>query len=116
MWRCLSSYSLFFWLLAHVFEASYWYNRNLVIIANIERQTIRTEDLKEIHYYFGKHRHIGSMIYHLRVQFVFGLLMGVLLLSYHLSFASGGSAAAGPDLPTEGYGVVTPAHSLLMHR
>src|SRR6266511_2529460 len=26
------------WLLAHVYDASYWYNRNLVIIANIERQ------------------------------------------------------------------------------
>jgi hypothetical protein len=32
---------------------SYWYNRNLVIIANIERQFLGR---KEIHYYFGKHR------------------------------------------------------------
>src|SRR3546814_2866580 len=26
------------WLYAHMLDAAYWYNRNLVIIANIERQ------------------------------------------------------------------------------
>lgn len=25
------------WVIAHVYDAGYWYNRNLVIIANIER-------------------------------------------------------------------------------
>lgn len=25
------------WVLAHVYDAAYWYNRNLVIIANIEK-------------------------------------------------------------------------------
>ena len=38
------------WMLAHVYDASYWYNRNLVIIANIERQFLRDSDLKEIHF------------------------------------------------------------------
>src|SRR5690348_12295057 len=29
------------WLIGHLYDASYWYNRNLVIIANIERQFLR---------------------------------------------------------------------------
>src|SRR5262245_16570834 len=43
------------WVIAHVYDAGYWYNRNLVIIANIERQFLRRSDLRDIHYYFGKH-------------------------------------------------------------
>ncbi len=50
------------WLLAHLFDAAYWYNRNLVIIANIERQFLTQDDLKNIHYYFGKHRPKNKMI------------------------------------------------------
>ena len=71
------------WHLAHVYDASYWYNRNLVIIANIERQFLRQSDLKEIHYYFGKHRPVGSMISHLKIQYMFGAVIGVLVLVYH---------------------------------
>src|SRR5216683_963305 len=44
------------WSIAHSQEAGYWYNRNLAIIANIERQFLRQSDLKEIHYYFGAPR------------------------------------------------------------
>jgi hypothetical protein len=47
------------WVVAHVYDAGYWYNRNLVIIANIERQFLRPSDLREIHYYFGRHRKTG---------------------------------------------------------
>ncbi len=47
------------WLIGHIYDASYWYNRNLVIIANIERQFLAAADLKEVHYYFGKHRKRG---------------------------------------------------------
>jgi hypothetical protein len=73
------------WLIAHVLEASYWYNRNLVIIANIERQFLKQQDLRDIHYYFGKHRKVGAMIYHLRIQFLFGLCIAVVVLFYHFS-------------------------------
>src|SRR5438876_1465761 len=57
------------WLLSHLEDASYWYNRNLVIIANIERQFLRPSDIREVHYYFGKHRAVGKMIDHLRIQY-----------------------------------------------
>jgi len=71
------------WLIAHLYDASYWYNRNLVIIANIERQFLRAEDLREIHYYFGKHRKRSAMLTHLRIQYCLGVGIGALFLFYH---------------------------------
>lgn len=73
------------WMIAHVYDASYWYNRNLVIIANIERQFLTGSDLRNIHYYFGKHRKKASMLTHLRIQWHLAFWLGVLLVSYHFS-------------------------------
>ncbi|HVV27972.1 MAG TPA: hypothetical protein VHC40_08400 [Rhizomicrobium sp.] len=71
------------WVIAHVYDASYWYNRNLVIIANIERQFLRQSDLHDIHYYFGAHRRVGAMITHLRIQLWLAVGTGGLVLLYH---------------------------------
>jgi len=71
------------WLLAHLFDAGYWYNRNLVIIANIEKQFLLQNDLKNIHYYFGKHRKRNKMIKHLRIQFWLGIGVMIVVLSSH---------------------------------
>jgi hypothetical protein len=72
------------WLIAHLYDASYWYNRNLTMIANIERQFLKKEDLKEIHYYFGKHRPNNKMLTHLKIQFALGFGLGAIVLLYHL--------------------------------
>jgi hypothetical protein len=71
------------WVLAHVYDAAYWYNRNLVIIANIERQFLRKEDLKEIHYYFGAHRKKSAMLTHLRLQKWLAVGVAALVLVIH---------------------------------
>ena len=71
------------WLIAHLLDAAYWYNRNLVIIANIERQFLQKDDLRKIHYYFGKHRPNNRMIEHLRLQFALGIGLGAIVLLYH---------------------------------
>jgi len=71
------------WLLAHLEDASYWYNRNLAIIANIERQFLKKADLKNIHYYFGKHRRKNVMLTHLKIQYLFGIGIIFLVLLYH---------------------------------
>lgn len=68
------------WVLAHVYDAAYWYNRNLVMIANIERQFLRQSDLKEVHYYWGKHRDTHSMLTHLRLQRALALGIAALVL------------------------------------
>ncbi|MCP1290564.1 hypothetical protein NK214_10225 [Chromobacterium sp. S0633] len=73
------------WLIAHLLDAGYWYNRNLVIIANIERQFLTKDDLREIHYYFGEHRPKNRMITHLRIQMALGLGLVVLVVGYHAS-------------------------------
>ena len=70
------------WLYCHLVDASFWYNRNLVIIANIERQFLRQTDLREIHPYFGQHR--GSKaITHLRLQGYLAYGLGALVLLWH---------------------------------
>jgi hypothetical protein len=71
------------WLIAHLLDAAYWYNRNLVIIANIERQFLIRSDLKEIHYYFGAHRPKNKMIEHLKLQLALGLGVGTIVILYH---------------------------------
>jgi hypothetical protein len=73
------------WLLCHLEDASYWYNRNLIIIANIERQFLHAQDLHDIHYYFGKHRAAGQMIYHLRIQYAFGVGISAVVLLLHFA-------------------------------
>jgi hypothetical protein len=73
------------WLIAHLYDASYWYNRNLVIIANIERQFLKSTDLKEIHYYFGKHRKKSAMLTHLKIQYALGVVIAMLFIVYHFT-------------------------------
>jgi hypothetical protein len=71
------------WLLAHVYDASYWYNRNLVMVANIERQFLYKSDLRDIHYYFGAHRPENRMISHLSIQKGLGIAIALLVLITH---------------------------------
>jgi hypothetical protein len=72
------------WLYAHMLDAGYWYNRNLVIIANIERQFLLGSDQKDIQFYFGKHRSDGNkMISHLRIQASLGIGVGILVILFH---------------------------------
>ena len=71
------------WLIANLYDSAYWYNRNLVIIANIERQFLMQADLRHIHYYFGKHRSKQSIMTHIRIQWWLGLVIGGLILLYH---------------------------------
>lgn len=74
------------WLYAHMLDAGYWYNRNLVIIANIERQFLLTSDLKDIHFYWGEHRSSkNKMITHIRIQSVLGIALAGLVLLFHFA-------------------------------
>ena len=71
------------WLIAHLYDAAYWYNRNLTMIANIERQFLKASDLKDIHYYFGKHRPVNAMLTHMKIQRALGFGLASLVLLYH---------------------------------
>lgn len=73
------------WSAAHIIDASYWYNRNLVIIANIERQFLEQEDTGNIHYYFSKHPKDNKMISHLQIQLGLSIGLTAIVVMYHLS-------------------------------
>jgi hypothetical protein len=71
------------WQIAHLYDAGYWYNRNLAIIANIEKLFLTSADLRDVHYYFGSHRPENPMIAHLRIQYFLGMGIATLVVAYH---------------------------------
>lgn len=70
------------WMVLHAYDANSWYNRNLAIIANIERLFLDAQDAKDVHYFFLKHRGSG-LIEHLRIQVSLGMGFGALTLLFH---------------------------------
>lgn len=71
------------WLIANTLDASNWFNRNINIISNIERQFLNRDDLKEIHPYFDSHRPSGSIISFFKIQLALGVAIAFLILLYH---------------------------------
>jgi hypothetical protein len=70
------------WLCAHLYDANNWFNRNLLMIANIERQFLRPSDSLEIHFYFTRHRS-AKLLKHFRIQWLMTVSLWILLLLYH---------------------------------
>ena len=72
------------WMYAHMLDGGYWYNRNLAMISNIERQFLLASDLKHIQYYFGKHRSKKNrMISYFRVQAGLSIAISSLVILFH---------------------------------
>lgn len=72
------------WFIAHVYDTSHWYNRNLKIISNIERQFLRDNDEKEIHYFFKKDFDEERMITHLRLQLFLGIGILITIVLFYI--------------------------------
>lgn len=100
------------WSVAHNLDASYWYNRNLVIIGNIERQFLRKSDLKEVHYYFGTHRPRNSMITLLKVQVWLAAGIAVVVVGQQVAQ----TLSSGPRLLTALPGIVLVVGLVLIAR
>lgn len=71
------------WVIAQVYDSNYWYNRNLVIISNIERQFLEVSDLKDIQYYFGEHRDKNAIQTSLKIQIYMTWGIIAVFLIYH---------------------------------
>lgn len=71
------------WAVAIALDASGWYNRNLHIIANIERQFLRPEDGRDIHFYFTKPPRRSKPIDFLQIQIVLGGTIACFALLQH---------------------------------
>jgi hypothetical protein len=82
-WACSLMLLIAGWVVAHTYDANTWFNRNITIVANIERQFLWPEDSKNIHFYFTEHRASGDMLDHFKVHRVFGVAIGLLILLYH---------------------------------
>jgi len=71
------------WYIAHILDSSLWYNRNIVIISNIERQFLIDSDVKEIHCYFKKPHKDRKMINHFIIQAMLGIgIIGISFILY----------------------------------
>jgi hypothetical protein len=71
------------WAVAHAIDAKGWYNRNLHIIANIERQFLLPSDAQQIHPFFALGARGNTMIEHLRIQAALGYAIALLALTEH---------------------------------
>jgi hypothetical protein len=83
------------WSLASIIDASFWYNRNLAMVANIEKEFLIKSDLVDIHFYFEKHRQNNKMI----SQFVIQFSLVVVILSIFLIFHFGDRVVPGFGSP-----------------
>lgn len=72
------------WLYAHILDAEYWFRRNILIIANIERQFLTQLDVAEIHHYFAPRTTIRPVrLEHLRAQRLFATGLVAALFVWH---------------------------------
>jgi len=70
------------WVKAHVIDANAWFNRNLLIITNIERQFLTSADAQLIQFYFAQ-RHKPRDLDHLTIQAWFANSVFALILTWH---------------------------------
>jgi hypothetical protein len=75
------------WVLEHLHDSNYWYNRNLVMITNIERVFLTADDVDRIHPYFSGHRPAGSFLEHLAIQRHYALIVAGLVFAYFFARA-----------------------------
>jgi hypothetical protein len=71
------------WQVANVLVAAQWFNRNMHIVGNIERQFLKRTDVRQIHWYFQKPQEKWEVIDYLQVQLALGVVIGLFFLLYH---------------------------------
>jgi hypothetical protein len=72
------------WFCANVFDAYAWFDRNLVIIANIERLFLDKQDAALVHPFFLDHRKAEDPVQHFRIQLFLGMMIAALVALVHL--------------------------------
>lgn len=71
------------WLAATTLDASNWFNRNLMIISNVERLFLSSADLKLVHHFFEEPRPAGKQAKHFVIQLYLSGAVWLLVLGYH---------------------------------
>lgn len=71
------------WFLAHIIDMSFWYNRNLAMIANIERLFLSVKDVKLLYPYFIQHRPKNKMMTYYVIQTWLGIGIAAIVIMLH---------------------------------
>lgn len=72
------------WFCANVFDAYAWFDRNLVIIANIERLFLDKRDAALVHPFFLDHRKPEDLVQHFKIQLFLGMMIATLVAAVHV--------------------------------
>lgn len=72
------------WFMCYVIDSSHWYNRNLLIVSNIEALFLEKSDRKLIHPYFGI-IHKYEMIWNFRLLAMLDFGVAIFSLLYWIS-------------------------------
>lgn len=110
------------WVVEHLHDSNFWYNRNLVMITNIERVFLNPSDVDLIHPYFAAHRKKGSFLTHLQVQRHYALAIAWLVMLYFFaksvlpSFDPSASIDIGKVLAFGAFAFVIVRDQILMRR
>jgi len=70
------------WFLAHTIDMSYWFNRNLAMIINIEKLFLSVKDVKLLYPYFISPRP-NKMVTYLKIQTSLGIGIAVIVILLH---------------------------------
>lgn len=71
------------WFCANVYDAYAWFDRNLVIITNIERLFLEKDDQSNVHPFFLKHRDPSKLVQHFKIQLFLGLMVAAIVSIVH---------------------------------
>lgn len=71
------------WFCANVFDAYAWFDRNLVIITNIERLFLEKQDASLVHFFFLDHREAEDLVQHFWIQLFLGTTIAVMVALVH---------------------------------
>jgi len=71
------------WFCANVYDAYAWFDRNLVIITNIERLFLDKQDESTVHPFFLKHRDPTKLVQHFEIQLFLGMTIAAIVSIVH---------------------------------
>lgn len=70
------------WMIAHLIDGNHWFQRNLHIITNIEKNFLTKDDINLIHNYFSKNIKSNKMIESFKIQIILASVIWILMLMY----------------------------------
>lgn len=77
-------YVVVVWMLARLIDANHWYERNIHIISNIEKEFLNDDDSEKIHFYFKGKRSKKNQLESIEIQSLGLKLTWIISLFYYV--------------------------------